>query len=124
LPAKLDLGIDTIDPTYYTVAHGDRQTMAPSEADVDLGRDTDLPRTVAHPFYTRLNRILDNADFDGYVESVCQRFYANEIGRPAPPAGRYFRLLLIGCVEGLDAERAIASRAADSRTGRDGRPRR
>jgi transposase len=74
----------------------------------------DLPRTVAHPFYTRLNRILDNADFDGYVESVCQRFYANEIGRPGLPPGRYFRLLLIGYFEGLDAERAIAWRAADS----------
>jgi hypothetical protein len=42
-----------------------------------------LPRTVARPFYTRLNRILDNADFDGYVESVCQRLYANEIAARA-----------------------------------------
>jgi transposase len=74
----------------------------------------DLPRTVGQPFYTRLNRILDNADFDGYVEPVCQRFYANEIGRPGLPPGRYFRLLLIGYFEGLDAERAIAWRAADS----------
>jgi Transposase domain (DUF772) len=30
------------------------------------------------------------------------------------PPGRYFRLLLIGYFEGLDAERAIAWRAADS----------
>jgi transposase len=74
----------------------------------------DLPRSVAHPFYTRLNQILDKADFDGYVESLCQRFYADEIGRPGLPPGRYFRLLLIGYFEGLDAERAIAWRAADS----------
>jgi transposase len=73
-----------------------------------------LPRSVAHPFYTRLNQILDKADFDGYVESLCQRFYADEIGRPGLPPGRYFRLLLIGYFEGLDAERAIAWRAADS----------
>jgi transposase len=74
----------------------------------------DLPRSAAHPFYTRLNQILDQHDFDGYVEALCQRFYAEEIGRPGLPPGRYFRLLLIGYFEGLDAERAIAWRAADS----------
>jgi hypothetical protein len=51
----------------------------------------------AHPFYTRFNQILDRADFDGYVESFCQRFYTDEVGLPP---GRYFRLLLIGCLPG------------------------
>ena len=74
----------------------------------------DLPRSAAHPFYTRLNQILDQHDFDGYVEGLCQRFYAEEIGRPGLAPGRYFRLLLIGYFESLDAERAIAWRAADS----------
>ena len=74
----------------------------------------DLPRGAAHPFYTRLNQILEKHDFDGYVEGVCQRFYAEDVGRPGLPPGRYFRLLLIGYFEGLDAERAIAWRAADS----------
>ena len=73
----------------------------------------DLPRSAAHPFYTRLNQILDEHDFDGHVEALCQPFYADE-GRPGLPPGRYFRLLLIGFFEGLDAERAIAWRAADS----------
>jgi transposase len=73
----------------------------------------DLPRSAAHPFYTRLNQILDDNDFDRFVEGLCQRFYADE-GRPGLPPGRYFRLLLIGYFEGLDAERAIAWRAADS----------
>ena len=73
----------------------------------------DLPRSAAHPFYVRLNQILDQHDFDGYVEGLCERFYADE-GRPGLPPGRYFRLLLIGYFEGLDAERAIAWRAADS----------
>jgi hypothetical protein len=61
----------------------------------------DLRRTAAHPFYTRLNQIPDKAGFDGYVESLCQRFYANEIGRSGLPLSRYFRLLLIGYFEGL-----------------------
>jgi transposase len=74
----------------------------------------DLPRSAAHPFYTRLNQILDKAGFDGYVESLCQRFYADEIGRPGLPPGRYFGMLLLGYFEGLDSERAIAWRAADS----------
>ena len=74
----------------------------------------DLPRSAAHPFYTRLNQILDTADFDRYVERLCQPFYANDVGRPGLPPGRYFRMLLLGYFEGLDSERAIAWRAADS----------
>jgi transposase len=71
----------------------------------------DLPRSAAHPFYTRLNETLDTADFDGYVEALCQRFYADEVGRPGLAPGRYFRMLLLGYFEGLDSERAIARRA-------------
>ena len=55
----------------------------------------DLPRSAAHPFYTRLNQILDQHDFDGYAERLCQRFYAAD-GRPGLPPGRYVRRLLIG----------------------------
>ena len=36
------------------------------------------------------------------------------MGRPSLAPGRYFRLLLLGYFEGLDSERAIAWRAADS----------
>jgi transposase len=74
----------------------------------------DPPRSAAHQFYTRLNQILDRADFDRYVEALCQRFYADDVGRPRLPPGRYFRLLLIGYFEALDAERAIAWCAPDS----------
>ena len=74
----------------------------------------DLPWSAAHPFYRRLNQILERADFDAYVELLCQRCYADEIGRPGLPPGRYFRILLLGYFEGLDSERAIAWRAADS----------
>lgn len=74
----------------------------------------DLPTTSAHPFYERLNRILDQAGFDAHVEELCARFYAETMGRPGLAPGGYFRLLLIGYFEGLDSERAIAWRAADS----------
>ena len=59
----------------------------------------DLPRSTAHPFYARLNQILEQHGFDGYVEGLCERFYADD-GRPRLPPGRYFRLLLIGYFEG------------------------
>src|SRR4030095_14733349 len=78
----------------------------------------DLPRSAAHPFYTRLNQILDEHGFDGSVEGLSQQSSADD-GRPGLPPGRYFRLLLIGYFEGLDAERAIAWRAADSLALRD-----
>src|SRR3954449_8368148 len=74
----------------------------------------DLPQSAAHPFYRRLNRVLDEAQFDVFVEDACATFYAEVMGRPSLPPGRYFRLLLIGYFEGLDSERAIAWRAADS----------
>ena len=74
---------------------------------------TDLPRNAGHPFYERLNRILSAACFDAFVEGLCARFYTT-MGRPSLAPGRYFRLLLLGYFEGLDSERAIAWRAADS----------
>src|SRR5712671_245845 len=75
---------------------------------------TELPRTVAHPFYEQLNRLLEERGFDEYVEQQCARFYAEKMGRPSLAPGRYFRLLLIGYFEGIDSERGIAWRAADS----------
>ena len=73
-----------------------------------------LPRTAGHPFYERLNDLLEEAGFDGYVEERCRRFYAPKMGRPSLAPGVYFRLLLIGYFEGLEGERGIAWRAADS----------
>ena len=75
---------------------------------------SDLPRSAGHPFYERLNRILDAAGFDAFVEEQCAKFYADGVGRPSLVPGRYFRMLLLGYFEGLDSERAIAWRAADS----------
>ena len=74
----------------------------------------ELPRSAGHPFYERLNRLLEEAGFDAFVEERCRRFYAPKMGRPSLASGMYFRLLLIGYFEGLDGERGIAWRAADS----------
>ena len=74
----------------------------------------DLPRSAGHPFYERLNGILESGGFDEFAESECSRFYAERMGRPSLAPGRYFRLLLLGYFEGLDSERAIAWRAQDS----------
>jgi transposase len=71
----------------------------------------DLPRTGGHPFYRRLNEVLDTHGFDAFVEAQCAPFYAATIGRPSLTPGTYFRLLLIGYFEGIDSERGIASRA-------------
>ena len=74
----------------------------------------DLPRPSGHPFYQRLNQVLDTHGFDEFVEAQCAPFYAATIGRPSLTPGTYFRLLLIGYFEGIDSERGIAWRSADS----------
>lgn len=80
---------------------------------------TELPTAASHPFYARLNRMLADQGFDDFVEQACAGFYADKMGRPGLPPGIYFRLLFIGYFEGLDSERGIAWRAADSLTLRD-----
>jgi transposase len=67
-----------------------------------------------HPFYIRLNELLDEEKFDEFAEAECVAFYADRNGRPSLPPGTYFRLLLIGYFEGIDSERGMAWRAADS----------
>tara|TARA_B100001971_G_C17907209_1_gene390971 strand:+ start:385 stop:639 length:255 start_codon:yes stop_codon:yes gene_type:complete len=32
---------------------------------------TDLPQSAGHPFYQRLNQVLDDAGFDAFVEHQC-----------------------------------------------------
>jgi len=66
-----------------------------------------------HPFYEKLNGLLDQRKFDGFAEETCRRFYSKK-GRPGLAPAVYFRLLLVGYFEGIDSERGIAWRAADS----------
>jgi transposase len=70
--------------------------------------------TPAHAFYDRLNQILGQHHFDRNVEQLCRRYYKDRRGRPSITPGVYFRSLLLGYFEGIDSERGIAWRLADS----------
>jgi len=73
-----------------------------------------LPRSPGHVFYEKLNEVLEAGGFDRFVEELCAAHYAEELGRPSIPPGVYFRMLFVGYFEGLDSQRAIAWRCADS----------
>ena len=75
---------------------------------------TDLPRSVGHVFYQKLNKLLRGAGFDEYVEALCKPHYHDTMGRPGIPPGTYFRMLLVGYFEGIGSQRGIAWRCADS----------
>ncbi len=102
---------------------------------------TELPRTAGHPFYERLNQLLEERGFDEFVECQCQRFYAETMGRPSRTPGRYFRRLFrrsrwrawdrvagrgfvgAAAVSGVGAERATSGSLddfADAAVGRCG----
>src|ERR1039457_6734610 len=74
----------------------------------------DLAKGPGHPFYQRVNELLEEEKFDAFAEKECAKFYAANNGRPSLVPGIYFRLLLVGYFEGVDSERGIAWRAADS----------
>lgn len=74
----------------------------------------EIAKGPAHPFYARVNELLEEKKFDEFAERECAKFYADNIGRPSLAPGSYFRLLLVGYFEGIDSERGIAWRAADS----------
>ena len=76
----------------------------------------ELPSAPGHPFYSRLNAVLEKADFDGFCEKSCAGFYHAELGRPSLAPGIYFRSMMVGFFEGIDSERGIAWRLADSLT--------
>src|ERR1039457_3010621 len=75
---------------------------------------TELASAPGHPFYEKLNELLDAERFDPFVEGLSAKFYASRFGRPSLLPGIYFRSLLIGYFEGIEAERGIAWRIADS----------
>jgi transposase len=75
-----------------------------------------LPKSAGHPFYKKLNALLAEVEFDPWIESRCQEYYEQEEkrGQPSIPPGIYFRMLLVGYFEGIDSQRGIAWRCADS----------
>ena len=74
----------------------------------------EMAKAPGHPFYERVNKVLEKAGFDDFVEQRCAQFYAAGMGRPSLAPGIYIRLLVVGYFEGLDSERGMAWRAADS----------
>ena len=74
----------------------------------------ELPRSPGHAFYDRLQAMLIEAGFDGFAEQQCAAHYAGKHGRPSLPPGRYFRMHLVGYFEGIDSERGLEWRCADS----------
>jgi hypothetical protein len=78
-------GIDTDDPAYYSVAMGMGKRPRRAKQTSMWMATEDLPRIAAHPFYTRLNHILEKHDFDEYVEGLCERFYSEDGGPELPP---------------------------------------
>src|SRR3954447_9894461 len=97
---------------------GARATMAlgrQGERQADLMLSwAELPRSPGHAFYDRLQAVLIAAGFDGFAEKECASYYASKRGRPSLPPGRYFRMHLVGYFEGIDSERGLGWRCADS----------
>jgi len=79
----------------------------------------ELPRSPGHAFYDRLQRVLLDGGFDAFVEDARKPYYAAKMGAPSLPPGRYFRMHMVGYFEGLDSERGITWRCADSYSLRD-----
>jgi transposase len=107
----------------------DRSVGAWKMADMAMGKRSDEQeslfvthkelRSRSHPYYRAVNVALAEKGFDRYVEGLCTKFYARKMGRPGMAPGVYFRCLLLGYFEGIDSERGIAWRAADSLSLRD-----
>src|SRR3954451_22978195 len=83
------------------------------QADLMIGW-AELPRSPGHAFYDRLQAVLIEAGFDRFAEGECAPHYASRRGRPSLPPGRYFRMHLVGYFEGIDSERGLEWRCADS----------
>jgi transposase len=95
------------------MAMGTRKKRERQEA---LWYGGELPAAPGHPFYSRLNEVLEKAGFDHFCEENCADFYHARLGRPSLAPGLYFRIMMIGFFEGIDSERGIAWRLADSLT--------
>jgi transposase len=102
----------------------DRGDLGVEDGGMSMGRKADeqkglfvpytqLPRSSGHPFYVALEGMLRENQFDRFAERVCRKFYSHT-GRPGLAPGMYFRCLMVGYFEGLDSERGIAWRVADS----------
>jgi len=76
----------------------------------------ELARSPGHRFYEKLNELLSEAKFDRRVEQMCTAYFEadDKPGRPSIAPGVYFRMLFVGYFEGIESERGLEWRCADS----------
>lgn len=76
----------------------------------------ELARSPGHRFYEKLNELLSEAGFDRRVEELCAGYFEERErrGRPSIAPGVYFRMLFVGYFEGIESERGLEWRCADS----------
>ena len=86
-----------------------------AERQQDLFVPAEKLQSAGHPFYRKLNRLLAEAGFDAFVEAACRPYYKDgKVGRPSLAPGVYFRMLFVGYFEGIDSQRGLDWRCADS----------
>src|ERR1700744_6373608 len=71
-------------------------TREKRERQEELGYGGELATAPGHPFFKRLNGVLENGKFDRFCEKSCAGFYHRKLGRPSLPPGQYFRIMVIG----------------------------
>ena len=75
----------------------------------------DLARAQASRFYDKLDETLEEMEFAVKVHGFCAPLYSSgEKGRPPIDPVVYFKMLMVGFLENLPSERAIAARCGDS----------
>src|SRR5271154_1019578 len=75
----------------------------------------ELARTPASKFYDKLAETLETMDFSRRVRVFCAPVYTNgAMGRPPIDPVVYFKMLMVGFLENLPSERAIAARCGYS----------
>ncbi len=94
--------------------YGDGQARRVANARAFVDSHAELAYAPGHPFYEKLNELLEAERFDAFVEGRSAKFYAKKFARPSLLPGIYFRSLLIGYFEGIKGELGIAWRVADS----------
>jgi len=74
-----------------------------------------LAQSGGHAFYEQVNEVLNEHQFDPFVEAECVGFYKSEVmGRPSIAPGVYFRMLMVGYFEGIDSGTRHCWRYSDS----------
>jgi transposase len=76
----------------------------------------ELAPSPGHRFYETLNELLREAAVDRHAEALCAPYYeaAHVPGRKSVAPGVYFRMHLVGFFEGIESERGLEWRFADS----------